>query len=153
MNIFVTSPCPVESARFLDNKRMVKMALESTQLLCTALNLNGVKTPYKTAHPKHPCTIWTMQSQANFVWLWDHAVALCDRYKEVYGKTHACEKILYEIVDKFTVLPNIGLTPFANCTRNEKLGIDHRNNTCVFSAYQLYLNDRWDNDIRQPEWG
>jgi hypothetical protein len=153
VNIFVTSSCPVKSANFLDNKRMVKMALESTQLLCTALNLNGVPTPYKTAHPKHPCTIWTAQSQDNFIWLWGHAIALCNKYKDVYGKTHACEKVLYQIADKYCVLPKVGLTPFVNCTRNEKLGIDYRELKDVYLAYQLYLSDRWENDVRQPEWG
>lgn len=153
MNIFVTSPCPLESAQRLDNKRMVKMALESTQLLCTALNLNGVETPYKTAHPKHPCTIWTMQSQSNFMWLWEHAVALCQIYRRVYKKTHACEKVLYQIADKYKVLPDIGLTPFVNCTRNEALGIDYRHIDDVHLAYDLYLEDRWMNDKRQPEWG
>ena len=35
MNIFATSPCPVKSAEILDDKRVIKMILESAQILYT----------------------------------------------------------------------------------------------------------------------
>jgi hypothetical protein len=35
LNIFATSPCPVKSAQILDDKRKVKMILESAQILYT----------------------------------------------------------------------------------------------------------------------
>lgn len=37
MNIFATSNCPKECAAFLDDKRVVKMCLETSQMLSTAL--------------------------------------------------------------------------------------------------------------------
>lgn len=152
MNIFVTSPCPIESAKFLDNKRKVKMALESTQMLCTALNVNGITTPYKTGHLNHPCTIWTRQSKQNWQWLYDHAMALCNEYERIYKKTHGCIKILNQIKGLETCLPDIGLTPFANCARSKEKGIDYTTVDDVHLAYKLYLNDRWDGDKRKPEW-
>jgi hypothetical protein len=152
MNIFVTSSCPIQSAKYLDDKRTIKMALESTQMLCTALNVHGVSTPYKTAHLNHPCSIWARTSQANFQWLWTHGMELCKEYTRIYGKEHKCEAILNSIKGLESVLPDIGLTPFANCARAKALGIDHTNNPDVFIAYQLYLNDRWDNDKRPPQW-
>ena len=39
-----------ESGRSQDNLRTVKMLLESTQLLSTALQLNGMPGPYKPNH-------------------------------------------------------------------------------------------------------
>jgi hypothetical protein len=37
MNIHVTSPNPELCARYLDNARLIKMALETAQLMCTAV--------------------------------------------------------------------------------------------------------------------
>lgn len=152
MNIFVTSSCPVACAKFLDDKRKTKMALESTQMLCTALNVTGVPTPYKTAHLNHPCSIWARASRQNWEWLWDHAMALCNEYERIYDRQHACKKILYAIKNKSHVLPDVGMTMFANCARSKERGIDYTSERDVYTAYQLYLNDRWDGDIRQPEW-
>jgi malate/lactate dehydrogenase len=42
MNIFATSPCPIQSAKALDDKRIVKMCSESLQLLVTALHANVI---------------------------------------------------------------------------------------------------------------
>jgi Pyrimidine dimer DNA glycosylase len=153
MNIFVTSPCPRQSAKYLDNKRKIKMCLESTQMLCTALNVHGVETPYKTAHLNHPCSIWVRQSKQNFLWLWEHALELSDEYTRIYGKVHACKAILTQIKQSGDVLPDIGLTPFANCARAKDLGIDFTSETDIYLAYQSYLNKRWENDKRTPEWG
>jgi hypothetical protein len=152
MNIFVTSSCPIKSAKYLDDKRKVKMILESTQMLCTALNVNGIQTPYKIAHLNHPCTIWTRQSKQNWEWLWQHAMALCNEYERIYDRQHACRNILYLIYSYVSVLPDIGMTPFANCARSKEKGIDHTNEKDIYTAYQLYLNDRWNTDKRQPEW-
>jgi hypothetical protein len=152
MNIFVTSSCPIESAKFLDDKRVVKMALESTQMLCTALNVNGVKTPYKTGHLNHPCTIWARESQANWQWLWQHAMALCEKYTSIYGKQHACVAVLQSIKGLEKALPNKTLSPFANCARSKEKGIDFTMETNVHLAYKLYLNERWNTDKREPKW-
>ena len=70
MNIFVTDPCPIKSAQNLPDKHVVKMPLETCQMLsiiyspwyygCGVLHrANG--EPYKTergAFRNHPCTIW-----------------------------------------------------------------------------------------------
>ena len=145
MNIFVTNSCPKLSARYLDNKRVIKMALESTQMLCSALNLAGGTTPYKTAHKNHPCSIWARQSRANWLWLYDHAIALCNEYTLRYGKIHKCESILNNINTLVELLPIGQLTPFVNCTT-------HKNISNVFIAYQLELNDKWDKDKISPKW-
>ena len=56
MNIFVLDSNPVTAAIQQLDKHVVKMPLESAQMLCSALIAHGVEdTPYKKAHPKHPC--------------------------------------------------------------------------------------------------
>jgi hypothetical protein len=57
MNIFVTSICPIESVQALDNKRLIKMILESAQILSTAIWLNSKQSHselYRATHIKHP---------------------------------------------------------------------------------------------------
>ncbi len=41
MNIFVSDENPEKAAKNLDDKRVIKMILESTQLLCTAVNIHN----------------------------------------------------------------------------------------------------------------
>ena len=92
MNIFVTDPCPIQSARNLPDKHIVKMPLETCQMLAIIYSdwYYGVGklykkdgTPYRTAHGafrKHPCTIWAAANQYNLAWLIAHGYALCHEY-------------------------------------------------------------------------
>jgi len=92
MNIFKLDESPITSAQMQCDKHVVKMPLESAQMLCTAHRLldgdEGNEHLYKVAHPKHPCTLWTMESIANYHWHYNHWVALCKEYTHRYGKTH-----------------------------------------------------------------
>ena len=93
MNIFYLDKCPEKAARLQYNKHVVKMILESAQMLCTAHHCYGDKdqvenVPYKQAHLNHPSTIWTRRSKSTYMWLYNHMIALGDEYKKRYGKTH-----------------------------------------------------------------
>ena len=61
MNIFYLDKDPVKAAQVQYNKHVVKMILESAQMLCTAHHVYGDpdSVPYKQAHLNHPSTIWT----------------------------------------------------------------------------------------------
>ena len=93
MNIFYLDKCPDKAARLQYNKHVVKMILESAQMLCTAHHCYGDKdqvenVPYKQAHLNHPSTIWTRRSKSTYMWLYNHMMALGDEYTKRYGKTH-----------------------------------------------------------------
>ena len=93
MNLFYLDICPDKAARLQYNKHVVKMILESAQMLCTAHHCYGDKdqvenVPYKQAHLNHPSTIWTRRSKSTYMWLYNHMIALGDEYKKRYGKTH-----------------------------------------------------------------
>ena len=93
MNIFYLHKDPREAAKLQYNKHVVKMILESAQMLCTAHHCYGNKdqvenVPYKQAHLNHPSTIWTRRSKSTYMWLYNHMIALGDEYKKRYGKTH-----------------------------------------------------------------
>ena len=66
MNIFYLDRDPYKAAEIQYNKHVVKMILESAQMLCTAHHHydNGNWTvPYKKAHYNHPSTIWCRQNK------------------------------------------------------------------------------------------
>ena len=90
MNIFYLDNNPVKAAQVQYNKHVVKMILESAQMLCTAHHHydNGHNVPYKKAHYNHPSTIWCRQNASQYMWLYDHMIALGKEYTKRYKKTH-----------------------------------------------------------------
>lgn len=101
MNIFHLNECPELSVKPMYNKHVVKMILESAQILCTTHHHygNGENVPYKKTHINHPSTVWARLNTANYNWLYCHFIALCDEYTKRYNKTHLtflkCADILF----------------------------------------------------------
>lgn len=153
MNIFVTSNCPQLSAQYLDDKRVIKMILESAQMLSTTINYYGGDGPYKSTHQNHPCSIWARQSQGNYMWLLLHFEFLCDEYRKRYGdhKKHKSESYLQKFYDGLLLVPEGDLTPFANCAAHSGLGLSFKH-LPVTEAYKTYLTERWKNDKKEPKW-
>ena len=90
MNIFYVSRNPSEAARSLGDQHVLKMILESAQLLDTARHESVVRRPASVFN--HPCARWVRQSRAHYVWLYNHFIALLDEYTHRFGKAHAYEK-------------------------------------------------------------
>ena len=90
MNIFYLDRDPVKAAQVQYNKHVVKMILESAQMLCTAHHHydNGNNVPYKKAHYNHPSTIWCRQNKNQYRWLYNHMIALGEEYTYRYNKNH-----------------------------------------------------------------
>lgn len=109
MNIFALSDSPILSAQWQHDRHVVKMILESCQMLSTACKTDGPindiweseslpwgSSLYKITHANHPCTLWVRENPANFVWLTIHLSTLIDEYHLRFpGKTHKCEKLLW----------------------------------------------------------
>lgn len=114
MNIFVLSEDPREAARFQCDRHVVKMILESAQMLSTICHQHGRPAPYKATHAQHPCTLWAGECAENYAWLHQHLVGLLDEYTERYGKTHATAAHVETLWENRPALPTRGaLTPFA----------------------------------------
>lgn len=154
MNIFATSVCPEESAKFLDDKRCIKMCLESAQLLSTALRVNGYTGSdiYRIAHLNHPSSVWTRSTQGNYTWVLAHFKALCEEYTRRTGKIHASSKLLSTFEINVYLIPIGERMPFSNNARNLTKGVDFTHIEDVTMAYQLYLSSRWETDKREPMW-
>ena len=103
MNIFALSDSPIESAHQLCDKHIVKMPLETAQMLCSVWHRygHGDDVPYKEAHKNHPCTLWAGDFIRNYIWLWEHGMELCFEYTRRYGKTHKCQQVIMNLnIDK-----------------------------------------------------
>jgi hypothetical protein len=136
MNIFYIHTDPVVAAQAMTDKHVVKMILESAQLLSTAhraldgqefiqLSKSGARlrkwnhpdahmdaTLYKSTHLNHPSGIWVRQSADNYMWLYKHFIALSEEYYQRYNKRHASELLLSGLLSKVpTNIARIGLTP------------------------------------------
>ncbi len=90
MNIFYLDKDPYKAAELQYNKHVVKMILESAQMLCTAHHHYNIFTdvPYKKAHYNHPSTIWCRQNKNQYRWLYNHMIALGQEYTARYNKEH-----------------------------------------------------------------
>ena len=91
----------VKSAKSQDNYRVVKMILESCQILSTALNEQGLKAPYRSFNPKHPSCLWAAESSENFRNLMKHCASMIQEYEVRFGKTHKCKEVLKKIKEMY----------------------------------------------------
>ena len=113
MNIFVLDTDINKCARYHCDQHVVKMILESVQILCTALNKKGLSTPYKSTHQNHPCVLWVEYSYENFVWLRNLTIALNSEYKYRFENINDHKSIT--VLEKISGYhyENRGLTNFA----------------------------------------
>ncbi|OMJ83743.1 hypothetical protein SteCoe_15285 [Stentor coeruleus] len=119
MNIFVLSLQILECAMYHCDQHVIKMILESAQILCTACWLSGGKAGYRAVLEKHQCNKWVLESLSNWRWLRSLAIALNDEYKFRFKKNTDHKSI--EIINQLDE-PNIqdkGLTPFAQAMPDE----------------------------------
>ena len=94
MNIFVVETDPILAAQALCDKHIVKMPLETAQMLCAVHWLHDSEAPYRLTHKNHPCTKWAAYNNANYNWLVKHGIALCKEYTARYGRRHKCQDII-----------------------------------------------------------
>jgi len=116
MNIFFLSYSPILAAQMHGDLHLIKMILETTQILSTCYRwLNGErphlththpwitkcfnecgKHPYKMTHYNHGSVIWARQSPANFIWLAHLGIELCKekQYRLPNKKQHSCYNLL-----------------------------------------------------------
>ena len=124
MNIFYLDRDVRKAAEYHCDKHVVKMILESAQLLCTAhrvldgtpylgssvsekRNVARWKLPdereaimYRACHVHHPCGVWVRANIDHYRWLYDLMYYLIYEYKHRYnGKTHKCEDLLQPLLN------------------------------------------------------
>lgn len=164
MNIFVLDADPFMAAKDLCNQHVVKMIVETAQLLSTAhrcldgndegyLNDGRQEVLYKITHKNHPCAIWARENSYNYSWLYLHFLGLLNEYMLRYGKIHSCSKLKRTLL-KFpnNIPPSERMTDFKLCMPEEYKVLDN-----PIKSYRIYyLNEklkfaRWPEN-RRPKW-
>jgi len=152
MNIFILDLDIKKCAEYHCDKHVVKMLLETSQILCSAFYYTNEshRSPYKLAHKNHPCTIWARESLSNWLWLRDLGLSLYDEYKKRYNnKDHKSGDVILaldapDLIDK-------GLTPFA-----QAMPLEYRNDDAVKAYRDYYKGEKFDilkyNNCEWPEW-
>jgi len=122
MNIFFLDENPTLSAKYHVDKHVVKMILETAQLLCGVHHSTDQVTdqvPYRLSHKNHPCAIWARESLSNYLYLCELGLELGKEYTYRYGKRHkSIEVIEWCIVNKPNI-PDIGFTTPARAMPDE----------------------------------
>lgn len=134
MNIFYLHINPKKCARWHVDSHVVKMILETCQLLCTAIHVvcdgstgvtndttlsiaNNTTTLYKKTHVNHPSAIWCRKSKENWMWLYNLGMALCREYTFRYEKIHKSQSVLENL--KCPDLPDLPFTEPTQAMPNE----------------------------------
>ena len=132
MNIFVLDESPKKAAKYHCDKHVVKMILETAQMLCTAHWESGGSAPYRPTHKNHPCTKWARETKENYKWLCQLGLELCGEYTNRYSRTHKTQEHI-EWLNK-----NIPDIPTGNITNKPQAMPDIYKNNNVVKAYRDY---------------
>ncbi len=156
MNIFVTSDSPEESARYLDDIRLIHGCLDSARILSTALWRNHVwdTSCYRPVaeESQNPCVIWTAKSRNNFLWLVKFGLEACREYKfrhdrpTIHGANVIIKNCLEVLQKSQAAFIETNITPFANNT-------PYKTEFDTVTAYHKFLNENeWIFDPVPPKW-
>lgn len=152
MNVFRTDNDPEAAALDLADRHVVKMVLESAQILSTVARESlpeDLLPPdlYRPTHKAHPVVALVTRDGDALRWLAAHAIALCWEYRDRYGKDHKSESVIWSAIG---VLGLEGArwsasAPAVFC------GEDHGGDT-VPEKYRAYLRAKYAGWSRPPKW-
>lgn len=154
MNIFVLDWDVKKCAQYHVDKHVVKMILETAQLLCGVHHLTDQvndQVPYKLSHKNHPCAIWARESMSNYLYLCELGLELCNEYTHRYGKRHKSQDVIEWCV---TNKPNICDKEFTEPAR--AMPNEYKVDSVVESYRNYYIGEKskiavWKNR-EIPEW-
>lgn len=122
MNIFVVHQAPRVAAEMLNDRHVMKMIVESSQMLANAFPLKILEEAPRTkaghtrihSYLHHPCSKWVLQDRNNWMWLLRHSIQLCHEFEYRRDKTHFTKKFVWWCANHRNCLelPNIKRTPF-----------------------------------------
>ena len=122
MNIFFLDENPTLSAQYHVDKHVVKMILETAQLLCGVHHVtahDSAHVPYKLSHKNHPCSIWCRESLSNYLYLCELGLELSKEYTYRYGKRHKSQEVIEWCLINKPNIPDIEFTDPAKAMPDE----------------------------------
>lgn len=143
MNIFFLSRNFRKCSRYHADVHVVKMILETAQLLFTAHHVtnNGVSLEncnvkvYKKTHVNHPSAIWVRQSIHHYLWLVNLGLWLCYEYTYRYRKIHATQEAMEWLAKNFPDLPDNKFTDPPQAMPDE-----FKNENCIKAYREYYIH-------------
>ena len=181
MNIFYVDRDPVKAAQMMCDKHIVKMILESAQMLCTAKRVldgtpyedktkNGRKIKrwrldnsneeaiiYKAGWLRHPSTQWVMKSAYNYIWLYKHMMALNEEYKKRYN--HSTDHLTIQKLGEILKFPPTNALYNRIATEPKPAMPEHCKvpGDAVASYRKYYILEKrrfatWKSPAKIPEW-
>lgn len=131
MNIFYLHSAPIQASQAHCDKHVVKMILETAQMLSTAHrildgeNCKRIDLLYRSTHVNHPSNVWIRSTSGNYLWAFQLLTALGHEYTHRYGKNHATITKLWDILN----IPPANIkedyqTPIPLCMPDEFKGSD-----------------------------
>lgn len=150
MNIFFLDTHPSIAASYHNDRHVVKMTLETAQILSSALYKNGIlhdSRLYKPTHKNHPCVLWAAESEQNFIWLCYLGLALGREYTSRFGKVHKSISVIEYCKSWSFILPNIDLSKPPQCMPEQ-----YREESTVMAYRNYYKSEkRFPYSVTPPE--
>jgi len=138
MNIFLLDWDVPTCAKYHCDKHVVKMILESTQMLSSVhTKYESDQAPYKPVHQKHPCTLWAGETVDNYNHLLYLAKELCKEYTYRYGKVHKCQNVIAKIGK-----PPVKLTKRGNTAPAQAMPDQYKNTDPIQAYRDYYLHEK-----------
>lgn len=168
VNIFYLDHSPELAAQAHCDVHVVKMILETAQLLSTAWHVAAPEhvesdwdnpardvvpegeVPwlhyrvagqriYRKTHENHPCAAWVRKSAANYQWLHRLGMALLEEYTFRYGKQHASAPVMWTLEMVPPTLPtNSPLSEPPCAMPDELLVVDDEGYVDAVASYRRY---------------
>lgn len=135
MNIFFLDWDLKKCAQYHCDKHVVKMILETAQLLCGVHHMTpqvAPQVPYKLSHKNHPCAIWARESLTNYLTLCELGLELCEEYTYRYGKRHKSLDVISWCIENRPKISDKGLTQPPKAMPDEYKTMD------VIQSYRNY---------------
>ena len=113
VNIFFLDWDVEKNAQYHCDKHVVKMILETAQLLCGVHHMTTPDTPnvpYKLSHKNHPCAIWARESLTNYLLLCELGLELCYEYTHRYERKHKSQEVIEWCVTNLPNIPDVGFS-------------------------------------------
>ena len=110
MNIFFLDHNLTLCAQSHCDQHVVKMILESAQILCTVLHQQGMEAPYRPTHQNHPCVLWAGKSLDNWLWLKNLISELNKeyQYRFMHDEPHRSAQVVSLL--SLPPIPSVGVT-------------------------------------------
>ncbi len=151
MNIFILSWIIENCVKYHCDKHVVKMILETAQLLSTCHHVvNSVQAQvwthdnliYRKTHQNHPCSIWLRECRENYIWLCHLGIALCNEYAYRYDKKSEDHKCYSKLMFLITHVPDLPSNNGSITVPKMAMPDKYKSPDPVQAYRSYYLNDK-----------